>query len=82
MKSPNTLQMSFLFLAKMQIFQWAVIWSSVSHFRFELALQIGDLKVAYEIATEADVSLAIHACIFACYFVVVVVAYDDDHNNW
>ena len=28
----------------------------IENFRFELAVQIGDLKTAYEIAVEADVS--------------------------
>ena len=51
----------------------------MSHFRFELALQIGNLKVAYEIATEADVSLAIHTWIILFYAGVVVD--NDDHNG-
>ena len=50
---------AFLFLKK--YYKWYQIAQSVSfvfneNYRFELAVQIGDLKTAYEIAIEADVS--------------------------
>ena len=46
----------FVFLNYTKSRKASYLFAFIENFRFELAVQIGDLKTAYEIAIEADVS--------------------------
>ena len=48
--------MFFVFLNYIKSRKASYLFALIENFRFELAVQIGDLKTAYEIAIEADVS--------------------------
>ena len=49
-----------LFLVVQGFKQQALAVSSDSEHRFELALQLGELKIAYQLAVEAEVRSSVH----------------------